>query len=97
MNETSNGRRVSASEVREFLVHRYSKEMRHAGIDPAEVRDDFDFLISGVVDSFGVMEMITAIEDAFSVQIDLATLDAEHVTVLWSLSRHIADNSGRTS
>ena len=37
---------------------------------------DFDLLLlSGVIDSFGILEMISSIEDEFQVELDLAELD----------------------
>jgi acyl carrier protein len=62
-------------------------------LDPAEVPDNFDFLLSGVIDSFGILEMISSIEDEFHIQLDMAALDAEQITVLGSLCQYISENS----
>ena len=56
-----------------------------------ELPDDFDLLLSGVIDSFGILEMISAIEKEFRIQLDLAALDAEEITVLGPLSRYVAE------
>ncbi len=84
---------ISPEKVRHFLLGRYSEAITSIGQDPAEVPDSFDFLLSGVIDSFGILEMISAIEEAFGTQLDLATLDAEEITVLGPLSRHVAQNA----
>ena len=84
---------LTQNEVREFFLNRYADALRATGLNPAEIPDSFDFLLSGIIDSFGVMEMVTAVEQEFKVQIDLASLDAEHVTILGPLSRHIVENS----
>jgi len=60
--------------------------------DPAELPDDFDLLLSGVVDSFEIIEIIGAIEAKFQVQLDLAMLDAEDLTRIGPLTRYIAEN-----
>ena len=59
----------------------------------ADVPDDFDFLLSGVIDSFGILEMITAIENEFQIQLDLSLLDAENITRIGPLTRYIASNA----
>ena len=60
-----------------------------------EIPDDFDLLLSGVIDSFGILEMISAIEDEFQIQLDLALLDAEDITRIGPLARYIAENADR--
>ncbi len=63
------------------------------GFDPVEVPDSFDFLLSGVIDSFGILEMVSSIEDEFRIRLDLAALDAEQITILGPLSQYVAKNS----
>ena len=60
------------------------------GLIPDNLADDFDFLLSGVIDSFGILEMISAIEKEFQIQLDLADLDVEEISMLGPLSRYIA-------
>ncbi len=62
-------------------------------MDPNGVPDNFDFLLSGVIDSFGILEMVSSIEDEFSIQLDMATLDAEQITILGPLSQYVAENT----
>jgi acyl carrier protein len=57
------------------------------------VPEDFDLLTNGVVDSFGILEMITAIEEQFNLQLDMANLDAEQLTILGPLCRYVAENA----
>jgi acyl carrier protein len=61
----------------------------------AELPDDFDFLLSGVIDSFGILEMISAIEHEFQIQLDLALLDAEDITRIGPLARYITESANR--
>jgi acyl carrier protein len=62
------------------------------GIDPRHLPHDFDLLLSGVIDSFGILEMITAIEEEFEIRLDLSALDAEQITVLEPLCRYVSAN-----
>jgi acyl carrier protein len=84
---------ISADSVRQFLLAKYSELIGATGADPANVPDDFDLLLAGVIDSFGILEMISAIEDQFHIQLDMATLDAEQITILGPLSRYVAENA----
>jgi acyl carrier protein len=84
---------ISSEKVRQFLLAKYSEPIKALGLDPVEVPASFDFLLSGVIDSFGILEMISAIEDEFRIRLDLAALDAEQITILGSLSQYVAENS----
>ena len=62
---------------------------------PRDLSDDFDFLLNGVIDSFGILEMISAIEEEFGIQLDLEALDAEKITIIGPLSCYVADSAKR--
>jgi acyl carrier protein len=93
MESTTQVKDVTPDNVRRFLLTRYSEPIRAMQLDLAELPDDFDFLLSGVIDSFGILEMISAIEDEFRIQLDLALLDAEDITKIGPLARYIAENA----
>ena len=77
--------------IRQFLLDKYREPIGGIGLIPEELADDFDFLLTGVIDSFGILEMISAIENEFRIQLDLADLDAEQITILGPLSRYVAE------
>lgn len=84
---------ITSDRVRQFLVTRYSRSIQELGLNPAAVPDNFDFLLRGVIDSFGILEMISSIEDEFRIQLDMATLDAEQITILGPLAQYVAENA----
>jgi acyl carrier protein len=86
---------ITPDNVREFLLTRYYKSIIAMQLSLTEVPDDFDLLLSGVIDSFGILEMISAIEDEFRIQLDLALLDAEDITRIGPLARYIAESANR--
>ena len=47
--------------------------------------------VGGIHGLFGILEMISAIENEFQIQLDLADLDAEQITILGPLSRYVAE------
>jgi acyl carrier protein len=89
--------RVTAHQVREFLVTRFADPLSAKGLGPGQIPDDFDLLTEGVVDSFGVLEMISAMEEHFGVSIDYERLDPEDLTVIGPLSRFVESQSGADS
>lgn len=82
--------------VRNSLSKRYSEAIRNLGLNPDELPDDFDFFISGVIDSFGILELVSSLEDEFRIQLDLGALDAEQITLLGPLSRFVAEHAVST-
>jgi acyl carrier protein len=95
MDSTRQIKDVTPDNVREFLLRRYSEPITAMQINITEIPDDFDFLLSGVIDSFGIIEMISAIEDEFLIEVDLALLDAEDITRIGPLARYVAKNANR--
>ena len=84
---------ISQDSIRQFLLAKYAEQLTGMGLDPAQIEDDFDFLLQGVVDSFGILEMVSSIEDEFNVELDLGALDAEQMTILGPLTRFVAENA----
>jgi acyl carrier protein len=82
---------IPEASIRRFLLDKYRKQIGAIGLMPDNLADDFDFLLNGVIDSFGILEMISAIENEFQIQLDLADLDAEQITILGPLSRYVAE------
>jgi acyl carrier protein len=79
--------------IRRFLMDKYREPIRAIGLIPEDLADDFDFLLNGVIDSFGILEMISAIEQEFQIELDLAALDAEQITIIGPLSQFVATNA----
>ena len=87
--------RITPELVRQFLLTKYSQAIEGMGLNPAELPDTFDFLNRGIIDSFGVLDMIMSIENEFQIQVDMATLDAEQITILGPLALYVAENARR--
>jgi acyl carrier protein len=81
---------VSADEIRSYILDHFRDQLDAKGLDPAQVPDDFDLLAEGVIDSFGILEMIMGMEDQFGLTIDLENLDPEELTMIGPLSRFVA-------
>jgi acyl carrier protein len=83
---------VTPDAVQDFLREYVAKYLRGQGREvPADLPDDCDLLLSGYVDSLGLLELMTAIQDHFGSEIDFDQLDAEQMTIVGPLRRFIAD------
>ncbi len=80
---------ITANQVRQFLVQYFAKQLLQRGFKPESIPDAFDFLAEGIIDSLGVLEMMTAVEREIGFEIDMTSLDAESLTVLGPFCAHI--------
>ena len=53
----------SADQVRAFILARFTKELAAKGLAPEDLEDSFDLLIEGVIDSFGIVELVMRLEE----------------------------------
>jgi acyl carrier protein len=80
-----------AAEVRSFVLASVEQPLAAKGLTPANTPDDFDLFTEGVIDSFGIVELIGDLEDRFRVTLDFDGLDPDVVTIVGPLSRYVAD------
>jgi acyl carrier protein len=82
--------RISATEVRGYIVSYLSKKMESSGRtfdgDPS---DDFDLLKEGIIDSLGMLDLITHIERHFGLEVDFEGLNPEEMTIIGPLCRYV--------
>jgi acyl carrier protein len=88
---------VSTEQVRLFLLERFNNTFSAMGISPQNVPDDFDLLTEGIIDSFGIVELISDMEDKFHLEIDFGDLDPENLTIIGPFSRFVAEFASRRS
>jgi len=86
---------TSAQTVREAILDRVAEELAAKGLTPSDVPDSFDLLLEGVIDSFGVVEMIMMLEERFGMAFDFDELPADDLTKIGALSEYVEGKSGR--
>jgi acyl carrier protein len=84
---------ITPEKVRRFLCSRYSEQIRGLGLDPNALPDSFDFFLEGAVDSLGILELVSAIEKEFGLELDMSSLDAERMTILGHLAEYVAKHA----
>ena len=80
---------IAAADVRAFILAQVVEPLRAKQLDPGSIPDDFDLLLEGVIDSFGIVELISAIEDHFRFELDLEAIDPDDVTRVDGLARYV--------
>jgi acyl carrier protein len=80
---------ATAEAVREAILDRVAEPLAAKGLTPSEVPPSFDLLLEGVIDSFGVVEMIVMLEQRFAVDFDLDDLPADDLTNVDALAEYV--------
>lgn len=80
---------TTAEAVREAILDRVAEPLAAKGLTPSEVPPSFDLLLEGVIDSFGVVEMIVMLEERFAVEFDLDDLPADDLTNVDALAAYV--------
>lgn len=86
--------RISAGEVRAFILDRLQSPLAAKRLSPESVPDHFDLLTEGVIDSMGIVELIAALEGQFDIRLDFEELDPENLTIVGPLCRYVEEKSG---
>jgi acyl carrier protein len=84
---------LSAAEVRSFVVGHVEDRLVAVGLSADDVGDDFDLLTSGTIDSMGLIELLSAVEERFGVRADLSEIDTEDIGVVGPFCAHVANRA----
>lgn len=85
---------VTADGVKRFIISHFADAFKENNVGAGEVADDLDLMKRGVIDSIGVIYLISAIEEHFNIEeIDFEDMDAEKLTVIGPLCAYIADRA----
>ena len=83
---------ISADNVRVFIRNFLLQKLQAQGKDlPSDLSDDCDLLLSGIIDSLDLLELITAVPEHFGRPIDLGALDPELMTVVGPLCKFLSE------
>ena len=78
--------------VRVFVADFLNRKLKDRGQGPlSEVPDDYDVLLSGVLDSLAFVEMMMAAGEHFAGEIDFESLDPEKMTVVGPLCIFVSE------
>ncbi len=83
----------TADDVRSFVLTGVGDALAAKGLKPGDVPDSFDLLVEGVIDSFGIVELIMRVEQEYGFELDLSDLDADDLTRVGPLSRYVQERA----
>ena len=82
---------ASSEQIRTFLQQYILEKSAGAKDQPGELADDCDLLLSGMIDSLGLLDLMTAIQRHCQTEIDFEALDPEQLTVVGPLCRYVSE------
>lgn len=84
---------ADAVDYRKFILGHVAAPLAALGMDPATIPDDLDLLATGLIDSLGILELVSAIETEFAIEVDYFEIAPEDLTTLGPLSKFLAAQS----
>jgi acyl carrier protein len=81
---------TTASDVQQFILDRIDDPLQAKGLAAADVPSSFDLLLEGMIDSFGIVELIGALEQRYGLELDLDELSPDNLTRIGPLSSYVA-------
>jgi acyl carrier protein len=70
-----------------YLKERLTSQGREA---PKELADDCDLLLSEIIDSLGLLDLMAAIQEHYGREIDFDAIDPDQITIVGPLCRFVA-------
>ena len=81
---------ATPGEVQAFILERVHDPLRAKGLTPADIPPTFDLLLEGMIDSFGVVELIAMLEEQYGLEFDFDELETDDLTRVGPLSEYVA-------
>lgn len=68
---------MNAAEIKNYIIENLKDKLGQFGINNNEIKKDFDFVQSGLLDSMAFVEMIAGMEQHFNVEIDFENINED--------------------
>ena len=68
---------MNIAEIKKYIVEDLKDKLNQFGISQNEIKKDFDFVQSGLLDSMAFVEMIAGMEKHFNVEIDFEKIEED--------------------
>jgi acyl carrier protein len=84
---------VTREDVRSFIASYFSEHVQSQGrsFSPEDLSDDRDLLLSGLIDSLGLLELMVALSEFAGRDLDFEALDPEAMTVVGPLCDFVVE------
>jgi acyl carrier protein len=88
---------LTSTDVRMFLKDYMGRKLEANGRAPCEdLPEDYDLLLSGTIDSIGLLELYAAIQKFARREIDFEILDPEEMTIVGPLCRFVSEQVSKS-
>jgi acyl carrier protein len=84
---------VTREDVRSFIASYFSERLQaqDRAFLPEDLSDDRDLLLSGLIDSLGLLELMVALSEFAGRDLDFESLDPEAMTVIGPLCDFVVE------
>lgn len=87
---------VRVDEVKVFIASNLADALKENNVPAAALPDDLDLMKKGIIDSIGLIMLISAIEEHFNLEeVDFEYMDTEELTIIGPLCAYIAERAKR--
>lgn len=93
MNEPGVAQAVDPTAVRARIIAACGPALAVCGVDVSAPPADLDLRACGAIDSLGFVELVTELEEAFGVELELEDIPPEQLTMLEPLARAVAEQA----
>jgi len=85
---------ITPADVRSFLTDYINRKLEETGRSSREeLPDDCDLLLSGLIDSMGLLELMGVLQEFSNSEIDFEILDPEEMTTVGPLCRFVSQQT----
>lgn len=85
-----------AEQARDLILERVAEQLAAIGLT-SELPPSFDLLLEGVIDSFGVVELVLMLERNFNFEFDFDEIEADELTRVGPLTEYVERKVGATT
>ena len=91
-------RAVTPNDVRVFLREYLNRRLNANGqVTSEDLPEDCDLLLTGMIDSLGLLELVGEIQEFTGIEIDFEPLDPEQMTIVGPLCRFVSEQVSKVA
>jgi acyl carrier protein len=80
---------LRAEEVRHFIMSYLANSFNENNTLERNITDDLDIMKWGIIDSIGLIQLLSAIEEHFNIEIDFSDMHTDDLTVIGPMCKYI--------
>ena len=81
--------------IQKEVIKILSPNIEIAGINRDKITDEFDLISSGVIDSIGLLQLLTELEDFVGIELEFDELEADEVSEIGAICRFVSQQAAK--